>query len=127
MYYRNASAAVVVFDVTNKDSFEGAKSWVRELQKRGEPDVVIALAGNKCDISNRAVTTEEAREYAAEIGDIIYVETSAKTGTGVQHLFESIAKKLPKTTERDNGPWVPFDNPSNAKSTKSDSSCCGGK
>ena len=47
MYYRGASAAVVVFDVTSRDSFEGAKSWVKELQRRGDPNVVIALAGNK--------------------------------------------------------------------------------
>jgi GTPase SAR1 family protein len=47
MYYRGASAAVVVFDVTSRDTFEGAKSWVKELQRRGDPNVVIALAGNK--------------------------------------------------------------------------------
>ena len=47
MYYRGASAAVVAFDVTNRDSFEGAKSWVKELQRRGDPNVIIALAGNK--------------------------------------------------------------------------------
>lgn len=47
MYYRGAAAAVVVFDVLSRESFEGAKSWVRELQRRGDPNVVIALAGNK--------------------------------------------------------------------------------
>jgi len=47
MYYRGATAAIVVYDVTNPASFEGAKSWVRELQRRGDPHVVIALAANK--------------------------------------------------------------------------------
>ena len=47
MYYRGAAAAVVVFDVLSRESFDGAKSWVRELQRRGDPNVVIALAGNK--------------------------------------------------------------------------------
>jgi len=47
MYYRGAGAAVVVFDLTSRESFEGARSWVRELQRRGDPNVVIALAGNK--------------------------------------------------------------------------------
>jgi GTPase SAR1 family protein len=42
-----AAAAIVVYDITNKDSFNGAKSWVKELQRRGDPNVVIALAGNK--------------------------------------------------------------------------------
>lgn len=55
MYYRGAAAAVVVFDVTNRESFEGAKSWVKELQRRGDPSVVIALAGNKADIKEGRV------------------------------------------------------------------------
>ena len=45
MYYRGAAAAIVVYDITKKDSFNGAKSWVKELQRRGDPNVVIALAG----------------------------------------------------------------------------------
>ena len=53
MYYRGAAAAIVVYDITNKESFNGAKSWVKELQRRGDPNVVIALAGNKADLHNK--------------------------------------------------------------------------
>lgn len=53
MYYRGAAAAIVVYDITNKESFNGAKSWVKELQRRGDPNVVIALAGNKSDLPNK--------------------------------------------------------------------------
>lgn len=53
MYYRGAAAAIVVYDITNKESFNGAKSWVKELQRRGDPNVVIALAGNKADLTNK--------------------------------------------------------------------------
>ena len=53
MYYRGAAAAIVVYDITNKESFNGAKSWVKELQRRGDPNVVIALAGNKADLQNK--------------------------------------------------------------------------
>ena len=53
MYYRGAAAAIVVYDITNKESFNGAKSWVKELQRRGDPNVVIALAGNKADLPNK--------------------------------------------------------------------------
>ena len=53
MYYRGAQAAVVVFDVTNRQSFEGAKNWVKELQRRTEPGMVIALAGNKVGFPDR--------------------------------------------------------------------------
>lgn len=95
MYYRGAAAAVVVFDLTKRDTFTGAKSWVKELQRRGDSEVVIALAGNKVDMEGRRVVTEEAQAYARE-ADIIYMETSAKTGCNVTELFVEIAKKLPK-------------------------------
>jgi len=96
MYYRGAAAAIVVYDVTNKDSFTGAKSWVKELQRRGDPNVVIALAGNKADLdSRRKVDYEEAHAYAEENG-ILHLETSAKTAVNVKQLFVAIANKLPK-------------------------------
>ena len=96
MYYRGAACAVIVFDVTNKETFTGAKSWVRELQRRGDPNVVIALAGNKADCDNRVIEAEEARTYAQENG-LIYMETSAKTGMNVRELFIAVAQKLPKS------------------------------
>ncbi len=122
MYYRGAAAAVVVFDITKKDSFTGAKSWVKELQRRGDPNVVIALAGNKADMeSKRKVQTEEAQAYATE-NNIIYLETSAKTSENVRNLFNEIAKKLPKTQaqpERDAFPIMP---PKKGETKKS--GCC---
>lgn len=96
MYYRGAAAAIVVYDITNPDSFTGAKSWVKELQRRGDPNVVIALAGNKADLeSRRKVEYEEANAYAEE-SNILYLETSAKNANNVKALFIEIAKKLPK-------------------------------
>ena len=91
MYYRGAAAAI---DITKKDSFNGAKSWVKELQRRGDPNVVIALAGNKADMeSKRKVQTEEAQQYALD-SDIIYMETSAKTALNVRNLFVEIGETL---------------------------------
>mmetsp|Transcript_3031 Transcript_3031/g.4793 ORF Transcript_3031/g.4793 Transcript_3031/m.4793 type:complete len:194 (+) Transcript_3031:653-1234(+) len=96
MYYRGAAAAIVVYDITNPDSFAGAKSWVKELQRRGDQNVVIALAGNKADLeSRRKVEFEEANAYAEENG-ILHLETSAKNANNVKALFVEIAKKLPK-------------------------------
>jgi len=127
MYYRGAAAAVVVYDITNKESFNGAKSWVKELQRRGDPNVVIALAGNKADLhKKRRVETEviairvcgtrkdffqEAKRYAEENG-LLYMETSARNSTSVKELFQvigtqsllgefvflfTVASKLPQT------------------------------
>ena len=94
MYYRGASAAVVVFDVTSRASLEGAREWVEELRREGPAGMVVVVAGNKCDLgTKREVAEDEAREWADAEG-IVVVETSAKTGKGVEELFGLVARKL---------------------------------
>uniref|UniRef100_A0A7S4UYB3 Ras-related protein Rab-5C n=1 Tax=Alexandrium monilatum TaxID=311494 RepID=A0A7S4UYB3_9DINO len=98
MYYRGAAAAVVVYDITSKESFDAAKSWVGELQST---DTLIALAGNKSDLdATRVIDTETARAYANEM-KILYMETSAKSGHNVNDLFHEIAVRLPKQSKED--------------------------
>jgi len=97
MYYRNANCAVVVYDITQAASLEKARTWIRELQRQADRSIVIALCGNKSDLSaRRQVTEEEAKKYADEEG-LMWAETSAKTGEGVADVFNAIAKKLPLT------------------------------
>jgi len=74
---------------------------VRELQRQGNPNIVIALAGNKSDLaSKRKVEPDEARQYAEE-NNIMFMETSAKTASNVNELFVQIARKLPKQQQQD--------------------------
>jgi small GTP-binding protein len=97
MYYRGAQAAIVVYDISNKETFQKAQTWVKELQRQASPNIVIALAGNKLDLANkRAVSYEEAKAYADE-SSLLFMETSAKTAANVMDIFTSIAKKLPKS------------------------------
>jgi len=103
MYYRGAAAAIVVYDLTNRQSFVRAKSWVKELQRQGKDNVVIALAGNKLDLEeNRQVESEEAKLYAEE-NNIFFIETSAKTNHNVSEVFRMIAKRLPSTAQAKQG------------------------
>lgn len=132
MYYRGAQAAIVVYDITNADTFSRAKVWVKELQRQAAPNIVIALAGNKADLAaKRQVEIEEAETYAEGNG-LIFMETSAKTAINVNDIFMAIAKKLPKNQDnvqndrargRD-GQAITVDNPSNARTNTSDSTCC---
>jgi len=99
MYYRGAAAALVVYDITSQDSFNGAKTWIDELQRQGSADIVIGLAGNKMDLeSKREVPKDEAKLYSQENG-CIFFETSAKTGENINNIFNAIAQKLPKNIQ----------------------------
>ncbi|KAH0791245.1 putative ras-related protein Rab-5C [Histomonas meleagridis] len=91
-YSQGASAIIIVYDVTDPDSFEEAKEWHRETREIQHEDVIWFLVGNKCDL-NATVDREKAKEFAEENG-LTYFETSAKTGQGVEELFIQIASML---------------------------------
>jgi len=103
MYYRGASSAIIVYDITNSDSFQKAKGWVKELQRQGNTtaNIVIALCGNKSDLeSKRKVQTSEAQSFAEE-NDLLFMETSAKSSQNVKELFFDIGKRLPKEKQEE--------------------------
>lgn len=102
MYYRGASAAVVVFDVTARDSFDGAKSWVKELQRRGDPSAVIALAGNKADVKEgRAVSLEVRLVACIAQHNNARKSDGSRTGTGesIIHWSRSVVACLQEARE----------------------------
>ena len=116
MYYRNAQAALVVYDLTKPSSLVKAKHWVAELQRQASPGIVIALVGNKLDLAAesagegegqvddaensgdaRKVPRGEAKAYAEE-ESLLFFETSAKTGHNVKEVFTAIANAIPETS-----------------------------
>ncbi|EFJ06652.1 rab family GTPase [Selaginella moellendorffii] len=121
MYYRGAAAAIIVYDITNAESFARAKKWVQELQRQGNANLVMALAGNKADLAaKRKIETQEGQSYADENG-LFFMETSAKTAENVNELFYEIARKLPKAQPaQQNTGMVLTDRPIETKK----SACC---
>ncbi|CAG2055228.1 unnamed protein product [Timema podura] len=87
MYYRNANAALLVFDITQYDSLTSVKSWVKE-------PMVLCLVGNKCDLEvERQVSKDEALQYACSIG-ATYFESSALHDQGIEEVFLNVALGL---------------------------------
>lgn len=85
-YYRGAQGIVIVYDVTNRDTYDNVKIWLTECERYNNKAKII-LVGNKCDLSSkRTVTTEEAEEYAKIMG-YKFIETSAKTNKGIDDAF----------------------------------------
>eukprot|EP01091_Cochliopodium_minus_P018754 TRINITY_DN7687_c0_g1_i1.p1 TRINITY_DN7687_c0_g1~~TRINITY_DN7687_c0_g1_i1.p1 ORF type:complete len:177 (-),score=26.81 TRINITY_DN7687_c0_g1_i1:99-629(-) len=94
MYYRGALAALVVFDVSNLDSFKRCKEWINELKEDPScKDILIVLVGNKCDIEKRVISKEQAEVFANE-ENIAYFDTSAKDNINIDLAFNHIAEKL---------------------------------
>eukprot|EP01130_Rhizamoeba_saxonica_P007094 TRINITY_DN2847_c0_g1_i1.p1 TRINITY_DN2847_c0_g1~~TRINITY_DN2847_c0_g1_i1.p1 ORF type:complete len:206 (-),score=43.16 TRINITY_DN2847_c0_g1_i1:87-677(-) len=92
-YYRGAHALIIVFDVTNMDSFQNVDKWVKEV-KRFTDESAVMLVGNKIDLKDsRVVTKEEAESMAAEQYLCSYYETSCATGEGVEEAFAALARE----------------------------------
>ena len=87
MYIRDAHIILVVYDITNKDSFTHTEHWVNETKDLKREDAIFVLVGNKTDLEeNRAVQVKEAEDFATEKG-FLFQEVSAKTGENLEELF----------------------------------------
>ncbi|KAI5633144.1 ras family domain-containing protein [Phthorimaea operculella] len=94
IYYRNSNGAILVYDITDEDSFLKVKNWVKELRKMLGTQIVLVIAGNKIDMEHeRTVPLEEAESYANSVGAKHYY-TSAKLNQGVEDLFLELTKEM---------------------------------
>ena len=147
IFYRGAQGAVVIFDVTNRETFKRATKWFHELSEFAEGNPKIILVGNKIDLPNRVITNEEATSLANKY-NCNFLEVSALLGTNVNEIFNSLAvaiyqghKKMNKEIGNDlvdnnnnNNNNIGYGNPrgrklnitnvDNTATTKRKESCC---
>jgi small GTP-binding protein len=106
-YFRGSSGALLVFDITRRNTFNNATSWLHDLRQIAEEDIVVILVGNKADLApsftvgtdngkpnQRQVTREEAEAWCKENKVMTYVETSAKSGEGVERAFLEVSERI---------------------------------
>ncbi|XP_024858144.1 ras-related protein Rab-26 isoform X2 [Kryptolebias marmoratus] len=100
-YYRDAHALLLLYDVTNRASFDNIRAWLTEIHENAQQDVVIMLLGNKADSTHdRKVKREEGEKLAKEFG-VPFMETSAKSGLNVELAFTAVARELKHRTMKE--------------------------
>ena len=90
-YYRDAKGALIVYDITDRKSFDKVVSWIKELKDQADKNIVIIVAGNKCDMErDRQINKADAQEFCRKL-QIRHFDTSAKNGNGVDDVFQELA------------------------------------
>ena len=93
-YLKNADCIIIVFDITNKDSFNSLNKWLADSKNNASEGTIYIICGNKSDLKEkRTVNENEIDEYIKK-NELIYVECSAKNGEGIKDLFNTVAKNL---------------------------------
>ncbi|KAK5869274.1 hypothetical protein PBY51_024005 [Eleginops maclovinus] len=127
-YIRDSTVAVVVYDITNVNSFQQTSKWIEDVRTERGSDVIILLVGNKTDLSDkRQITIEEGEQRAKELS-VMFIETSAKTGYNVKQLFRRVAAALPgmesmQETSKEGMIDIKLDNPQEPQTTEGGCSC----
>ena len=100
-YYKNSICALVVYDISSRDTFNNASTWIEECRNQCAQSTFMVLVGNKLDLEEkRQVSTEEGEELANRFGMLFY-ETSAKDGTNVEKIFCEPANQIAQNIEND--------------------------
>ncbi|MCD7455780.1 Ras- protein Rab11D [Datura stramonium] len=93
-YYRGAVGAMLVYDITKRQTFDHIPRWLEELRAHADRNIVIILIGNKTDLEDqRAVPTEDAKEFAQKEG-LFFLETSALEATNVEDAFSTVLTEI---------------------------------
>jgi Ras-related protein Rab-6A len=94
-YIRDSSVAIIVYDITNRNSFMNTVKWIDDVRSERGNDVIMMLVGNKTDLADKRQVSVEEGEAKAKEYDIMFIETSAKAGFNIKALFRKVASALP--------------------------------
>ena len=101
-YFRGSNGILLIYDVTNKDSFKNLESWLIEIEKNASENVLKILIGNKNDlVDDKEITTEEGQKFANR-NNMQFIETSAKMNTNVTEAFETLGKLMIEFSSKQN-------------------------
>ena len=116
-YYKGAKGALIVYDITKKDSFKNIDKWIQDLREFGEDDAAILIVGNKSDLEeSREVTTDEVKKKA-EVYKMAYCETSALKSKNINYAFQTLIKLVAEKMENKKNEENKYGNQSNVIST----------
>lgn len=102
IYYRGSHGAILVYDITDQDSFQKVKNWVKELKRMLGSEIILTIAGNKIDLEEqRTVQEDDAVAYAESVG-AHYFETSAKTNENIDELFMELTRLMVQHAQQNN-------------------------
>ncbi|XP_042273980.1 ras-related protein Rab-41 isoform X3 [Thunnus albacares] len=125
-YIRDSTIAVVVYDITNLNSFQQTSKWIDDVRTERGSDVIIMLVGNKTDLADKRQVSIEAAERKARELNVMYIETSAKAGYNVKQLFRRVAAALPgmdSTPEKSKEDMIDIKLEKQPEMTVTESSC----
>ena len=93
-YYKGAKGALIVYDITRKETFDSVDRWISELVNSGDKNMTMLLIGNKCDLDNQRQVSKEQGEEKAKAFKVAFLETSASSGENLDVAFEMIMKEV---------------------------------
>ncbi len=130
-YYKGAKAAIIVYDITNRLSFDNIDKWISEIKANADKNIILVICGNKCDLSDKRVISLDESLDKSSNNNLILFETSAKTGYNIDQAFDvisaSVYKEYKQMIDEENKDTISIDKNIdilNDKEKKEKKTCC---
>ena len=99
-YYKNSVCAIVAYDITNRTSFENVQEWIDEVKSQTPKEILLVLVGNKIDLESERIVSFDEGKKLSEDNDMLFFETSAKNGNGINEVFLNSCREIYQNIEK---------------------------